>query len=93
MKRLFFIYRPLFYIRSFVRFFTIVATGKAFHFYFFRCEKSDNIFENMRCDKILIHHCDDGKDNFCEKAKEYLRSKGITTPVVPVNKGANQFVL
>lgn len=52
-----------------------------------------NIFENMRCDKILIHHCDDGKDNFCEKAKEYLRSKGITTPVVPVNKGANQFVL
>lgn len=51
------------------------------------------IFEMMRCEKILVHHCDDGKDSFCERAKQYLRSKGITTPVVPVNKGCNQFIL
>lgn len=52
------------------------------------------LFSEMRCDKILIHHCNDNnKYKFCEEAKEYLRSKGVTTPIVPINKGSNQFVL
>lgn len=51
------------------------------------------IFEEMKCNKILVHHSDCGKEEFCEKAKEYLKSKGITTQVVPVGKHASQFIL
>ncbi|NFF77318.1 hypothetical protein [Clostridium sporogenes] len=52
------------------------------------------LFSQMRCDKILIHHCNDNnKYKFCEEVKEHLREKGVTTPIVPVNKGSNQFVL
>lgn len=52
------------------------------------------IFKNMKCDKILVHHSsEDGKYSFCEQAKEYLLSNGVTTPIVPTNKGCSQFVL
>lgn len=52
------------------------------------------LFSEMNCDKILIHHCNDNnKYKFCEEAKEYLRNKGNTINIVPVNKGANEFVL
>jgi hypothetical protein len=48
----------------------------------------------MNCEKILVHHSNEkNKFKFCEEAKEYIRDKGKTTGVVPVNKGANQFVL
>jgi len=53
-----------------------------------------NIFKEMKCDKIIVHHSsEDGKYSFCEQAKEYLLSNGVTTPIVPTNKGCNQFVL
>jgi metallo-beta-lactamase family protein len=52
------------------------------------------LFSEMNCEKILVHHSNDkNKYKFCEEAKEYMRSKGNTANVVPVNKGANQFVL
>lgn len=52
------------------------------------------LFSEMNCDKILIHHSNDkNKYRFCEEAKEYIKSKGKTTPIVPVNKGAESFVL
>jgi predicted metal-dependent RNase len=52
------------------------------------------LFSEMNCDKILIHHCNEkSKYKFCEEVKEYLKSKGKTTPIVGVSKCANQFVL
>ena len=52
------------------------------------------LFSEMNCDKILIHHCNDkNKYKFCQEAKEYLESKGKTTPIVPVNKASDQFIL
>lgn len=52
------------------------------------------LFSEMRCNKILIHHSDEkGKYEFINEAKEYMREKGVTTPLIPVNKGANQFVI
>jgi len=48
----------------------------------------------MNCEKILIHHCNDKyKYKFAKEAKEYLLSKNVTTQVVPIDKGTNQFVL
>ncbi|WP_346938160.1 hypothetical protein [uncultured Clostridium sp.] len=52
-----------------------------------------DLYCEMRCDKILVHHSDEGKYKFCEDAKNYLKSKGSTTQVVPVDKGSNQFIL
>jgi metallo-beta-lactamase family protein len=52
------------------------------------------LFNEINCEKVLVHHSNDkNKYKFCEEAKEYLRSKGDTKNIVPVNKGANQFVL
>lgn len=51
------------------------------------------IFKNMKCNKIIVHHSDGEKDKFCEEAKEYLKSKGVTTQIVPTNKGCWQFIL
>lgn len=52
------------------------------------------IFEEMRCNKIVVHHSgQEYKYEFCKEAQEYLRSKGITTQIVPTGKGCNQFVL
>ena len=52
------------------------------------------LWSNMDCDKILVHHSDgDGKLKMIEEAKEYLRSKNKTTPIIPVGKGCDQFIL
>lgn len=51
------------------------------------------LFSQMHCEKILVHHSDENKEKFCEEAKQYLKEKGITTPVIAVKKGCNQFVL
>lgn len=52
------------------------------------------LFSEMNCDKILVHHSNEkNKYKFCIEAKEYLLSKGKTTPIVPVNKAAEQYVL
>lgn len=52
------------------------------------------LFSQMHCNKILVHHSsEDNKEKFCEEAKKYLKEKGITTPIVAVKNGCNQFVL
>lgn len=52
------------------------------------------LFSEMNCEKIIVHHTsEDGKEKFCNEAKEYIKSKGKTTPVIPVGKGSYQFVL
>ena len=52
------------------------------------------LWSQLNCDKILVHHADEkGKMEFIAEANDYLRSKNKTTKIVPVNKGANQFIL
>lgn len=52
------------------------------------------LWNGMKCDKILVHHSsEDGKYKIVHEAKEYLSSKGNTTPIIAVDKGCNQFVL
>lgn len=58
-------------------------------------EELFKLFSQMQCDKILIHHSDKAnKQQFVEEAKEYLKSKNKTTPIVAVDgKYASQFIL
>lgn len=35
------------------------------------------LFSQMHCDKILVHHSDEHKEQFCEEAKEYLKEKEL----------------
>lgn len=52
------------------------------------------LWSEINCDKILIHHsADNNKYKMIEEAKEYLSTKNKSTRLVPVNKGAYQFVL
>ena len=51
------------------------------------------LWSNIKCDKILVHHSGKNKGEFISEAKEYLRNKNVTTNIVEVNKGSNQFVL
>lgn len=51
------------------------------------------LWSEMNCDKILIHHSGSDKNKMIEEAREYLSKKNKTTKLVPVNKGAYQFVL
>lgn len=52
------------------------------------------LFSEMRCRKIIVHHSDEkGKEKFINEAKEYLKDKCITTPIVGTSKCCNQFVL
>lgn len=52
------------------------------------------LFSEINCDKIIVHHSDEnGKGKFIEDAKEYLKSKCKTTPVVAVGSHCSQFVL
>lgn len=51
------------------------------------------LWSQINCDKILVHHSGDFKYKMIDEAKEYLSKKNKTTKVIPVNKGANQFVL
>lgn len=54
-----------------------------------------DLWASMDCDKIIVHHSEEsGKNEMVQEAKEYLRSKNKTTPIVAVNKKcASQFVL
>lgn len=51
------------------------------------------LWSQVNCDKILVHHSGDCKYKMIDEAKEYLSKKNRSTKVIPVNKGANQFVL
>lgn len=51
------------------------------------------LWSQVNCDKILVHHSGEDKYKMIDEAKEYLSRKNKTTKIVPVNKGANQFVL
>lgn len=51
------------------------------------------LWAGVKCDKILVHHSGKNKSSFVNEAKEYLRDRNITTNIVEVNKGSNQFVL
>lgn len=50
------------------------------------------LWANMNCDKIIVQHseCD---DKFINEAKEYLRSKNKSTPIMRTTKGCCRFVL
>ena len=51
-------------------------------------------FNNIKCKKIIIHHCDEeNKQNFCKEANEYLREHNKTTQVVGVSKCAYEFIV
>lgn len=52
-----------------------------------------DVFKEMKCDRIVVHHSSNEKEDFCNEAKEYLKSKGITTPIIPTGKGCWQFIL
>lgn len=57
--------------------------------------QKDELFKlwaDMNCDKIIVQHteCD---DEFINEAKEYLRSKNKSTPIIKTNKGCCRFVL
>lgn len=51
------------------------------------------LWSQVNCDKILVHHSGDCKYKMIDEAKEYLSKKNRSTKVIPVNKGANQFIL
>ena len=51
------------------------------------------LWPQINCDKILVHHSGDSKYKMIDEAKEYLSRKNKTTKIIPINKGANQFVL
>lgn len=51
------------------------------------------LWSQINCDKILVHHSGDSKYKMINEAKEYLSRKNKTTKIIPINKGANQFVL
>lgn len=51
------------------------------------------LWSQINCDKILVHHSGKDKYDMINEAKEYLRSKNKTTNIVPVSKCSCQFVL
>jgi metallo-beta-lactamase family protein len=52
------------------------------------------LYSELNTGKIIIHHCDeDKKYDFCKEVKEFLMKKNITTPIIPVNRGAFEFKL
>lgn len=46
----------------------------------------------INCSKIIVHH-GDGREGMIDDAKEHMRSKNKTTPIVNVDRGCNQFIL
>lgn len=53
-----------------------------------------DLFVNMNCDKIIVHHTDTkNKDEFIQTAKDYMREKNKSTPIVATSECCNQFVL
>ena len=52
------------------------------------------LFNEVNTPRILVHHCDnENKEEFCNKANEYLRDRNKTTRVIGVNKGCFEFKL
>lgn len=52
-----------------------------------------DLWSQINCDKILVHHSGEGKNKIIEEAKEYLSKKNKTTKIIPVSKCSYQFVL
>ena len=53
-----------------------------------------NMWKQLRVEKIIIHHASEkAREELRVKGKEELLKVGITTPIVPVSKCAEQFVL
>lgn len=52
-----------------------------------------SMFKGVTCEKILIHHSGEGKEEFVNMAKKELMKVGNTTNVIAVNECANQFIL
>lgn len=51
------------------------------------------LWKNIKCDKILVHHSGENKEEFIQEAKEYLRDNNVTTSIVGVGKCCYQFIL
>lgn len=53
-----------------------------------------NMWKQIHVEKIIIHHASEkAREELRIKGKEELRKCGLTTPIVPVTKCADQFVL
>lgn len=50
------------------------------------------LWSEMKCDYIIVHHSEASEEDIKE-AKNYLREKGVTTPLIKTNKGCYRFVL
>lgn len=71
------------------------ATVKQLRTFSSHCQYDEfiKIFKGVNCDRILIHHSGEGKEEFVKDIKNELMKIGNTSNVVAVTENNNQFIL